>query len=86
MSLTAYKDHIKSRIKVAAFKNLTTIQATHEKVRDIKYDKLEIQAYMLSPSFSSEEVETLAAIRSHSIRGIKKNFSSWYNMSPGLLG
>ena len=75
MSLTAYKDHIKSRIREAAFKNLTTIQATHEKVRDIKYDKLEIQAYMLSPSF--EEVETLAALRSHSIRGIKKKFSSW---------
>ena len=33
---------------------------------------------MLSPSFSSEEVEKLAALRSHSIRGIKKNFSSWY--------
>ena len=77
MSSSSYKDHIKARIREAAFNHLTNIQATHEKVRDIKYDKLEVQAYMLSPSFSSEEVEKLAALRSHFIRGIKKNFSSW---------
>ena len=35
---------------------------------------------MLSPLFSSKEVETLAALRSHSIRGIKKKFSSWYKL------
>ena len=28
--------------------------------------------------FSSEEVKKLAALRSHTTRGIKKNFSSWY--------
>ena len=33
---------------------------------------------MISPLFSSEEVELLAALRSHPIRGIKNNFSSWY--------
>ena len=79
----AYKDHIKARIREAAFKHLTTIQATHEKVRDISYEKLEIQAYMISPLFTREEVENLAALRSHSVRGIKKNFSSWYK--PNLV-
>ena len=78
MSSSSYKDYIKARIREAAFKHLTNIQSTHEKVRDIKYDKIEVLASMLSPSFSSEEVKKLAALRSHSIRGIKKNFSSWY--------
>ena len=78
MDSKTYKDHIKAKIREIAFKDLTTIQATHVKVQDIKYNKLEIQAYMLSPLFSSKEVEKLAALRSHSIRGIKKNFSSWY--------
>ena len=78
MTLKSYKDHIKAKIKEAAFKQLTTIQNTHEKVKEISYEKFETKAYKLSPLFSSEEVTHLAALRSHSIRGIKKNFSSWY--------
>ena len=42
MSLPAYNDHIRSGIREAAFKNLTTIQATYKKVIDIKYDELDI--------------------------------------------
>ena len=74
MTPKSYKDYVKAKIKEAAFKHLTEVQASHEKVRDIKYMKLETQPYMVSPLFSSEEVKKLAALRSHSTRGIKKKF------------
>ena len=78
MTVESFKNNIKSKIREAALKHLRTIQATHEKVRAIQYENLEIKAYMLSPLFSSEEVTNLALLRSHSVRSIKKNFSSWY--------
>ena len=78
MTQFSYKNLIKSKIRKAAFKHLTALQDTHEKVKYIKYDKFEIQPYMTSPLFSNEEVSNLADLRSHSTRGIRKNFSSWY--------
>ena len=77
MTLKSYKDHVKDKIKQSAFEHLTEIQAAYEKFRDIKYMKLETQPYMVSPLLSSEEVKKLATLRSHSIRGTKKTFSSW---------
>ena len=41
---------------------------------------------MTSPLFNNEEIFLLVALRSHTIRGIKKNFSTWYkpNLSCAL--
>ena len=76
MSNSQYKNFIKKHIKEATFKCLSTIQASHVKVRDIKYNKLEAQEYIISPSFTNSEITTLAALRSHTTRGIKGDFSS----------
>ena len=40
--------------------------------------KLKAQKYITSPSFTNSEITTLAALRSHTTRGIKGNFSSWF--------
>ena len=50
MTYKSYKDHGKTEIKEAALKHLTEIQATQEKVKDIKYLKLETPAYGRSQS------------------------------------
>ena len=61
-----YKENIKSKIRLAAFDNLKDTQQSHSKVRNIHYDKLEVQKYMVSPLFSNTEVNLLHALRSRS--------------------
>ena len=81
-----FKNYIKKHTKQAAFKNLSELQSSHSKVRDIRYEKLEAQRYIISTTFNNSEIATLSALRSHTIRGVKCNFSSWYkpNLSCSL--
>ena len=78
-----YKSHIKKHIKKAAFGCLKKIQEPHTKVNHIKYESLTIQPYMTSHELKNHEVTLLTALRSHTVRGIRMNFSSWYK--PNLL-
>ena len=73
-----YKEYIKKHIQAAAFSHLTMVQKTHIKVNKIRYENLHTQPYLINPDFSNEEVAQLIALRSHTIRGIKTNFSTWY--------
>ena len=54
----SYKKFIKTKVRLAAFKYLNDLKLTHSKVKDIEYDKLETQAYLTSPVFSNEDVNT----------------------------
>ena len=76
MTKSQHKLSIRKLIKAAAFKELSEIQAGHIKVNIIVYKSLDTQEYLLSSQFSNEEAKILFALRSHSIRGIKANFSS----------
>ena len=71
-----FKKWLSQKIKEAAFKELSSIQASHTKVRDIVYHRLETQPYLNSSKFSNRDCELLLALRYHSLRGIKANFSS----------
>ena len=71
-----FKKWLKQKVKEAAFNELSSIQASHSKVRDIVYYKLETQPYLNNSKFSNSDCELLLALRSHSVRGIKANFSS----------
>ena len=73
----SYKKQIKAKVKEAAFKHLKERQQTHSKVKDIAYEKLEIQEYMKSPTFSNEEVNLLHKLRSRST-DCKENFKQKY--------
>ena len=73
-----YKKYIKKHIHKAALIYLKQIQAPHPKVNNIEYKSLLIQPYMISHEFNNPEVTMLTALRSHTIRNIKMNFSSWY--------
>jgi hypothetical protein len=71
--INQYKVEIKKLIQKAAFKYFTNIQATHQKIRDIQYEALKIQTYLVDKSFSSKERELLYILRSHCHKS-KHNF------------
>ena len=73
-----YKIYIKKQIRNAAFDELLNKQKEHSKVRDIKYEKFEAQPYIKSPTFTNDDVSVLAALRSHTVRGIRCNFQNLY--------
>ena len=73
-----HKRYIKSKISISAFRYLKEKQSKHLKVKDIIYQKLEMQNYMKSPLFTNEEVSLLFAIRSRAI-DCKINFRNKYN-------
>ena len=77
-SKISYKNYIKQRIRNAAFSYLSRKQESHSKVKDIKYEKLEIQTYFTSPLFSNTEVRLLFALRSRYI-DCKANFRNKYS-------
>ena len=77
MKTSTYKNIIKKCTKSAAFKYLTTKQASHIKVNQIKYTQLETQKYLLSPIFSNEDVNQLYALRSGTTN-CKVNFKNKY--------
>ena len=83
MNEDQYKYYIKKHVKLTAFNYLRKIQEPHTKVNPIHYTNLTIQPYMTSKEFQNHEVKLLTALRSHTLRGIKMNFSSWYK--PNLL-
>ena len=78
MGQEEYKKYIKKHIKNAAFAHLQNLEATHSKVEQIKYKTLDTQPYLTNSNFTNQEAALLIALRSHTLRGIKMNFSSWY--------
>ena len=74
-----YKKIIKTNLEKAAFNCMIEKQQGHSKVRDIKYDILKMQPYLKSNKFSNEDVSTLVALRTHTVRGIRSNFKKMYN-------
>ena len=58
------------------FNEFTLLQAQHSKVRDIPYKDLSLQKYLKCSDFSRDDCKILTALRSHSVQGIKANFSS----------
>ena len=77
-----FKKIVKSKIKVAAFNYLKCLQAEHSKIRDIKYEKLEMQPYMNSPDMNAEDIALMFALRTRCIRNIRADFSG---MFPNIL-
>ena len=76
-SISQYKAHIKSRVKIAAFEYLMRKLKTHSKVSHIKYQRLETQGYMTSPLFTNVEVNMLHSLRAR-CADVKMNFKHKY--------
>ena len=76
MSKSEFRILIHKKITQAAFSEFTSLQAQHSKVRDIPYKAFSLQTYLKCPDFSKIDCDLLMALRSHSVKGIKANFSS----------
>ena len=76
MTKTQPKLHIRKQEKIAPFKELSEIQAGHINVNSILYKRLDTQEYLMFSQFSNNKPKLLSALKSHSKRGIKANFSS----------
>ena len=79
MGSQQYKNHIKQKIRDAAFDFLRTEQLKHKKVKHIEYESYQIQPYIGCCELNNHQVSLLMALRSGMVRGIKSNFSSMYN-------
>ena len=86
MNETKYKNIIKFKIKEAAFKRLLEIKSNHSKLNNITYNKLEIQSYLQSPLFGSEDVQMLLALRTRTVRGVKSDFRGMFQDAECPLG
>ena len=85
-NLCYLKTILKSEIRKVTFAEFKHVQESHLKVKDIPYNKFELQEYLNSEEFSNTECELLFAIRSNSVRGLKANTPSIFknNLSCSL--
>ena len=74
MKIENYKTKVKGKIREAAFEHLKNLKSKHTKMKNLKYDKLELAQYMNSPLFDYENVKLLLALRTRTLRGIKADF------------
>ena len=82
-----YKEIVKSKVRQSAFQYLKEIQQKHSKVKTISYgSKLMMAEYLKSPLFNSDNTETLLALRTRTVRGIRNDFSGMYNTLTCPLG
>ena len=77
VSKNTLKAEVKAKMQAAALRYLKQKQHQHSKIRNIVYSKLQTQAYMVSPLFTNDEVNTLHALRSRSVN-VKANFKNKY--------
>ena len=73
MSKAKFKSLVKDRIAKTAFTYLQNLQSSHSKVRNIVYEKLEMQNYIKSDVLSTEEKQLLFALRTATIN-VRANF------------
>ena len=76
-NIKTYKSKLKLSVKAAAFEYLKEKLRTHTKVKHIRYNKFDTQAYMKSPIFSNIDVNMLHSLRSRSA-DCKMNFKQKY--------
>ena len=77
MGIEPFKNLVKKKTRNAAFKHLLSLQAKHSKIRNIQYNSLQCQPYMLSSIFTNDEVNLLHSLRSRSTN-CKINFRGLY--------
>ena len=77
ISKKKFKKFIKGKINEAAFKYLNKIKSSHSKVKNINYEKVEIQPYLIDTNFSTKEKQLLFRLRTR-MTNVKMNFSSSY--------
>ena len=77
MSKDRLRNLVKMKSKEKAFKDLIELKNSHEKVKELNYEKLEMQSYLKSNLFYQDEAKLIFKLRSNMIK-VKQNFSRMY--------
>ena len=59
-----YKRNIKTKLRENVFRDLKNIQRNHQKIKDITYNKFDMQMYMKTHTLKNQEVTLLFSLRS----------------------
>ena len=86
MKPETFKTIVKQKVRASAFLYLKEIQKKHSKVKTIKYERLNLANYLQSPLFDSESAQTLLALRTRTVKGIRHDFSGMYSDLTCPLG
>ena len=78
LSNTFSKQKLKLSASSAAFSFLLNKKEAHKKIKHIKYETLNIQNNLVSELFTTDQANMLTAIISHCLRGIRNNFSNFF--------
>ena len=79
MSKDMFRTLVKKSVESRALSYLNSIAATHSKSEDLIKNKFERESYFDDCNFSKSETELLFALRTRTVRNIKKNFPSQFN-------
>ena len=77
-----FKKYVKKQVRHQAFNELKDIQNEHIKVKHIKFESLfSPQEYLINPQINNSIRSLLFNLRCQSVRGVKANFSNFYQGS-----
>ena len=76
MTPNMLKKALKDNAKSAAFGELLQDLSKSTKVQNLKYNKLQLQDYLKSDKFTSEEARMMTALRSKCVKGIRSDFKN----------
>ena len=80
------KKIVKEKVHNAAFQYLKSLQQSHSKMSNVKYEKFDISQYLCSPLFNRDSRGLLLALRTRTVRGIKCDFPGLYKDKMCPLG
>ena len=80
MSKHQLKVMLRTKAKELAFSELSALIKKSTKAKDVKYNELKMQDYLMVDNINKHEVAMLFALRTKSVRGIKTNFKNMFNM------
>ena len=76
LSKEVFREIIKESIKDRALHHLKSVQKSHSKARNIKYDKLEMQSYLMSGGSMTIQEKCFAFAARTRMLDLKANFKS----------
>ena len=80
------KKMINEKVEKAAFEYLKSLQQSHSKMKNLKYEKFEMSQYLCSPLFNRDSRCLLLALRTRTVRGIRCDFPGLYKEKVCPLG
>ena len=78
MDKMEYQNIVKRKVKSSAFVYLQSLQEKHSKIRNITYHTHTMQEYMSDKNMNSEDISFLFALRTRTVRGIRKDFEGMF--------